>query len=148
MFKLDKKTLTELAGLGVGSAGAAYVQQKFLTKRNEDGSVMVDSEGNTVTLFGSGTTANMILDVAPAVIGLALQGQGSFLKEAGKGMIAASIGGLIKKQVPDLGITGLDTLLGQAPVNIEPTGSSDRPLMGYSSNSTDITYGDSGEMDF
>ena len=147
MFKLDKKTLTELAGLGVGSAGAAYVQQKFLVKRNEDGSPKVDAEGNPETLFGAGTTANMIVDIAPAVIGLALQGQGSFLKEAGKGMIAASIGGLIKKQVPDLGITGMDTLLGQVPA-IEPTGSSDRPLMGYSSNSTDFTSGDSGEMDF
>jgi hypothetical protein len=147
MFKLDKKTLTELAGLGVGSAGAAYVQQKFLVKRNEDGSPKVDAEGNPETLFGAGTTANMIVDIAPAVIGLALQGQGSFLKEAGKGMIAASIGGLIKKQVPDLGITGMDTLLGQVPV-VEPTGSSDRPLMGYSSNSTDFTSGDSGEMDF
>lgn len=134
MFKLDKKTLTELAGLGIGSAGAAYVQQKFLTK--EDGT----------SVFGEGQTAGILTDVAPAVIGLALQGQGSFLKEAGKGMIAASIGGLIKKNVPSLGITGMDTLLGE--VAAEPTGSSDRPLMGYSSSSYDITSGDAGEMDF
>jgi hypothetical protein len=136
MFKLDKKTLTELAGLGIGSAGAAYVQQKVLTK----------ADGTSV--FGEGQTATILADVAPAVIGLALQGQGAFLKEAGKGMIAASIGGLIKKNVPTLGINGLDTLLGQAPMEVEPTGSSDRPLMGYSSNSTDFTSGDSGEMDF
>lgn len=134
MFKLDKKTLTELAGLGIGSAGAAYVQQKFLTK--EDGT----------SVFGEGQTAGILTDVAPAVIGLALQGQGAFLKEAGKGMIAASIGGLIKKNVPTLGITGMDTLLGE--VAAEPTGSSDRPLMGYSSDSYDITSGDAGEMDF
>jgi len=135
MFKLDKKTLTELAGLGIGSAGAAYVQQKVLTK----------ADGTSV--FGEGQTATILADVAPAVIGLALQGQGAFLKEAGKGMIAASIGGLIKKNVPTLGINGMDTLLGEVPT-IEPTGSSDRPLMGYSSNSTDFTSGDSGEMDF
>jgi hypothetical protein len=135
MFKLDKKTLTELAGLGIGSAGAAYVQQKVLTK----------ADGTSV--FGSGQTAGILTDVAPAVIGLALQGQGAFLKEAGKGMIAASIGGLIKKNVP-LGISGMDTLLGEAATEVEPTGSSDRPLMGYSSNSTDFTSGDSGEMDF
>jgi hypothetical protein len=135
MFKLDKKTLTELAGLGIGSAGAAYVQQKVLTK----------ADGTSV--FGSGQTAGILTDVAPAVIGLALQGQGAFLKEAGKGMIAASIGGLIKKNVP-LGISGMDTLLGEVATEVEPTGSSDRPLMGYSSNSTDFTSGDSGEMDF
>lgn len=135
MFKLDKKTLTELAGLGIGSAGAAYVQQKVLTK----------ADGTSV--FGSGQTAGILTDVAPAVIGLALQGQGAFLKEAGKGMIAASIGGLIKKNVP-LGISGMDTLLGEVATEVEPTGSSDRPLMGYSSNSTDFTAGDSGEMDF
>ena len=41
----------------------------------------------------------------------------------------------------------MDTLLGEVPT-VEPTGSSDRPLMGYSSNSTDFTSGDSGEMDF
>jgi len=134
MFKLDKKTLTELAGLGIGSAGAAYVQQKFLTK----------ADGSSV--FGEGQTAGILTDVAPAVIGLALQGQGAFLKEAGKGMIAASIGGLIKKNVPTLGITGMDTLLGE--VAAEPTGSSDRPLMGYSSSSYDITSGDAGEMDY
>ena len=135
MFKLDKKTLTELAGLGIGSAGAAYVQQKVLTK----------ADGTSV--FGEGQTATILADVAPAVIGLALQGQGAFLKEAGKGMIAASIGGLIKKNVP-LGISGMDTLLGEVATEVEPTGSSDRPLMGYSSNSTDFTSGDSGEMDF
>lgn len=134
MFKLDKKTLTELAGLGIGSAGAAYVQQKVLIK----------ADGTSV--FGEGQTATILADVAPAVIGLALQGQGAFLKEAGKGMIAASIGGLIKKNVPTLGINGMDTLLGE--VNVEPTGSSDRPLMGYSSSSYDITSGDAGEMDF
>lgn len=145
MIKFDKKTLTELAGLGAGSAAAAYVQQKVLTKKNEDGSVMVDDEGNIVTIFGSGTTANLIVDIAPAAVGLFLQGQGSFLKEAGKGMIAASIGGLIKKNVPTLGIAGVDTLLGEVPSEVS---TDDRPLMGYSSSSYDTTSGDSGEMDF
>jgi hypothetical protein len=144
MFKLDKKTLTELAGLGAGSAAAAYVQQNILTKKNEDGSIMVDEAGNIVTLFGSGQTANLIVDIAPAAVGLFLQGQGSFLKEAGKGMIAASIGGLIKKSVPALGITGTDTLLG----TVEAPTTDDRPLMGYSSDSMDLTAGNAGEMDF
>lgn len=145
MIKFDKKTLTELAGLGAGSAAAAYVQQKVLTKKNEDGSVMVDDAGNIVTIFGSGTTANLIVDIAPAAVGLFLQGQGSFLKEAGKGMIAASIGGLIKKNVPTLGIAGVDTLLGEVPSDVS---TDDRPLMGYSSSAYDTTSGDSGEMDF
>jgi hypothetical protein len=66
------------------------------------------------------------------------------LKEAGKGMIAASIGGLIKKSVPALGITGTDTLLG----TVEAPTTDDRPLMGYSSDSMDLTAGNAGEMDF
>jgi len=35
MIKFNKSTLTELAGLGAGSAASAYVKQKVLVK--EDG---------------------------------------------------------------------------------------------------------------
>ena len=135
MIKFNKSTLTEIAGLGAGAVAGAYVSQKVLTKA--DGTYLV----------GAGATGKLISDLAPIAVGLLLQGQSNtFAKEAGKGMIAASIGGLIKKNVPTLGITGMDTLLGE--VAAEPTGSSDRPLMGYSSSAYDITSGDAGEMDF
>jgi len=112
MIKFNKNTLTELAGLGAGAATSAYVKQKLLTKA--DGS----------SLFGEGATAGILTDVAPVAVGLFLQGQkGIFLKEAGKGMIAESIGGLIKKNLH-------------------------RPMMGYSSSAYDDTSSDAGEMDF
>jgi hypothetical protein len=148
MIKFNKNTLTELAGLGSGAVGAAYVQQKLLIKRDEAGAPKVNADGEVETLFGAGATANLIVDIAPAAVGLFLQGQkGVFIKEAGKGMIAASVGGLIKKQFADtLGITGADTLLGE--VSMAETVSDDRPMMGYSSSAYDDTSSDAGEMDF
>lgn len=134
MIKFNKNTLTELAGLGAGAATSAYVKQKLLTK----------ADGTNV--FGEGQTAGILTDVAPVAVGLFLQGQkGVFLKEAGKGMIAESVGSLIKKNLP-LGITGTDTLLGEVPE--EMSSDDDRPLMGYSSSAYDDTSGDAGEMDF
>ena len=60
-------------------------------------------------------------------------------------MIAESIGGLIKKNLP-LGITGADTLLGE--VEMPSDMGDDRPMMGYSSSAYDDTSADAGEMDF
>ena len=134
MIKFNKETLTELAGLGAGAAGSAYVKQKLLLK--EDGT----------SVFGAGTTAGILTDAAPVVIGLLLQGQKGFVKEAGKGMIAESIGSIIKKQFPSLGLAGMDMpLMGvdNAPVNSDAT-----PLMGYSSDSYDYTSGDAGEINY
>ena len=88
MINFNKDTLIELAGLGAGAAGSAYVKQKLLTK----------ADGTSV--FGSGATAGILTDAAPVVVGLFLQGQSGFLKEAGKGMIAESIGSLIKTKFP------------------------------------------------
>jgi hypothetical protein len=134
MIKFNKNTLTELAGLGAGAATSAYVKQKLLTK----------ADGSSV--FGEGATSGILTDVAPVAVGLFLQGQkGIFLKEAGKGMIAESIGGLIKKNLP-LGITGADTLLGE--VEMASDMGDDRPMMGYSSSAYDDTSADAGEMDF
>lgn len=134
MIKFNKNTLTELAGLGAGAATSAYVKQKVFTKA--DGT----------SLFGEGATAGILTDVAPVVVGLFLQTQkGTFVKEAGKGMIAESVGSLIKKNLP-LGITGVDTLLGEVPESMPSQ--SDRPLMGYSSSAYDDTSGNAGEMDF
>ena len=134
MFKFDKKTLTELAGLGAGSVASAYVKQKLLTK----------ADGSSV--LGEGQVAKIGQDVAPIVVGLFMQGQGSFLKEAGKGMIAESVGSLIKSNVPALGIEGYDTLMGEAAAEV--VDSEDAPLMGYSSSSYDTTAADGGEMDY
>jgi len=106
MFKFDKKTLTELAGLGAGSVASAYVKQKVLVK----------ADGTSV--LGEGQIAKIGTDVAPILVGLFLQGQGSFLKEAGKGMIAESVGGLIKSNIPTLGVTGYDTLMGEAAAEV------------------------------
>lgn len=132
MIKFNKETLTELAGLGAGAAGSAYVKQRLLTK--EDGT----------SVFGSGQTASILTDAAPVVIGLLLQGQKGFVKEAGKGMIAESIGSLIKKQV---GLAGADMpLMGYdnaAPVNSDAT-----PLMGFSGDSYDYTAGEAGEINY
>jgi len=134
MFKFDKKTLTELAGLGAGSVASAYVKQKLLVK----------ADGSSV--LGEGQIAKIGTDVAPILVGLFLQGQGSFLKEAGKGMIAESVGSLIKSNIPTLGVTGYNTLMGEAAAEI--VDSEDAPLMGYSSSSYDTTAADGGEMDF
>ena len=134
MFKFDKKTLTELAGLGAGSVASAYVKQKVLVK----------ADGTSV--LGEGQIAKIGTDVAPILVGLFLQGQGSFLKEAGKGMIAESVGGLIKSNIPTLGVTGYDTLMGEAAAEV--VDSEDMPLMGYPSSSYDTTAADGGEMDF
>ena len=102
MIKFNKSTLTELAGLGAGSAASAYVKQKVLVK--EDGS----------SLFGAGRTGALLTDIAPIAVGLAMQGvKGTFAKEAGKGMIAESVGSLIKANVPQLGITGMDQMFGE-----------------------------------
>lgn len=134
MIKFNKETLVELAGLGAGAAGSAYVKQKLLTK--EDGT----------SVFGSGSTASILTDAAPVVIGLLLQGQKGFVKEAGKGMIAESIGSVIKKQFPTLGLAGMDMpLMGTdvAPVSSEAT-----PLMGFSGDSYDYTSGEAGEINY
>jgi len=102
MIKFNKSTLTELAGLGAGSAASAYVKQKVLVK--EDGS----------SVFGAGRTGALLTDIAPIAVGLAMQGvKGTFAKEAGKGMIAESVGSLIKANVPQLGITGMDPMIGE-----------------------------------
>ena len=84
---LSKSTLTELAGLGIGAVAAGYVKSNVLTK--EDGTPR----------FGEGKTGEIITSVAPVAVGLFLQGQGTLLKEAGKGMIAVGVGSLIGKQV-------------------------------------------------
>lgn len=134
MIKFNKETLTELAGLGAGAAGSAYVKQKLLVK--EDGT----------SVFGSSTTAGILTDAAPVVIGLLLQGQKGFVKEAGKGMIAESIGSIIKKQFPTLGLAGTDMpLMGynESPVNSDAT-----PLMGFSGDSYDYTSGEAGEINY
>jgi hypothetical protein len=147
MIKFNQNTLTELAGLGTGAVAASYVQQKLLIKRDESGAVKLNAAGKVETLFGAGTTADLIVDIAPAALGLFLQTQKQvFVKEAGKGMIAASIGGLIKKQFADtLGINGTEVLLNGAD---EMDSSDSMPMMGYSSDSYDTTSGNAGEMDF
>ena len=95
MFKFNKSTLTEIAGLGAGAVAGAYVSQKVLTKA--DGTFLI----------GAGPTGKLIADVAPIAVGLLLQGQSNlFAKEAGKGMIAQAAGTLIKSNFPSLGITG------------------------------------------
>jgi len=115
MIKFTKDTLTELAGLGSGAVGAAYVQQKVLIKRDESGAPVMNADGETETLFGAGRTADLLVDVAPTAVGLVLQGQkNKFVKEAGKGMIASSIGTLIKKNVlPSGTINGMDPMIGE-----------------------------------
>jgi hypothetical protein len=137
MIKFNKETLIELAGLGAGAAGSAYVKQKLLTK--EDGT----------SVFGAGTSAPILTDAAPVVIGLFLQGQSGFLKEAGKGMIAESVGSFIKKQFPTLGLAGMDMpLMGynEAP---DMTQNPSAPLMGYSAGDAyDYSSGEAGEINY
>lgn len=147
MIKFNQNTLTELAGLGSGAVAASYVQQKLLIKRDEAGAVILNDKGEVTTLFGAGATADLLVDIAPAALGLYLQTQKQvFIKEAGKGMIAAAIGGVIKKQFADtLGLTGTEVLLNGSD---SMDSSSDMPMMGYSSDSYDTTAGNAGEMDF
>lgn len=134
MIKFNKETLVELAGLGAGAAGSAYVKQKLLTK--EDGT----------SVFGSSQTAGILTDVTPVVVGLFLQGQSGFIKEAGKGMIAESVGSLIKKQI---GLAGVDSpLMGYNEAPEMPSNPS-APLMGYSAgDSYDYNSVEAGEIGY
>jgi hypothetical protein len=137
MFKFNKETLTEIAGLGTGAVAGAYVSQKVLTKA--DGTFLI----------GAGATGKIIADVAPIAVGLLLQGQSNlFAKEAGKGMIAQAAGTLIKSNFPSLGITGdyqptvmmsgtLDTGVDNPMISAVP-----------SDYLMDNTTGDAGEMDY
>ena len=142
MFKFNKSTLTEIAGLGAGAVAGAYVTQKVLTK--------TDAAGVTTYLVGSGTTGKLIADVAPIAVGLLLQGQSNlFAKEAGKGMIAQAAGSLIKSNFPTLGITGdgySDSVMMSGTLD---TGV-DNPMISAvpSSYLGDETSGDAGEMDY
>jgi hypothetical protein len=142
MFKFNKSTLTEIAGLGAGAVAGAYVTQKVLTK--------TDTAGVTTYLVGSGTTGKLIADVAPIAVGLLLQGQSNlFAKEAGKGMIAQAAGSLIKSNFPTLGITGdgySDNVMMSGTLD---TGV-DNPMISAvpSSYMSDDTSGDAGEMDY
>ena len=137
MFKFNKETLTEIAGLGTGAVAGAYVSQKVLTKA--DGTFLI----------GAGATGKIIADVAPIAVGLLLQGQSNlFAKEAGKGMIAQAAGTLIKSNFPSLGITGdyqptvmmsgtLDTGVDNPMISAVP-----------SDYLADNNGGDAGEMDY
>ena len=134
MIKFNKETLVELAGLGAGAAGSAYVKQKLLTK----------ADGTSV--FGAGQTASILTDATPVVVGLFLQGQSGFLKEAGKGMIAESIGSLIKAQI---GLAGMDSPLMGYDMATDNTPSPSAPLMGYSAGDAyDYTSGEAGEINY
>ena len=134
MIKFNKETLVELAGLGAGAAGSAYVKQKLLTK----------ADGTSV--FGSSQTASILTDATPVVVGLFLQGQKGFLKEAGKGMIAESVGSLIKAQI---GLAGVDSpLMGYNEAPEMPSNPS-APLMGYSAgDSYDYNSVEAGEIGY
>lgn len=138
MIKFNKETLIELAGLGAGAAGSAYVKQKLLTK--------TDAAGNVTSVFGDGTYASYLTDLSPVVIGLLLQGQKGFVKEAGKGMIAESVGSLIKKQI---GLAGVDSpLMGYNEAPEMPSNPS-APLMGYSAgDSYDYNSVEAGEIGY
>jgi hypothetical protein len=138
MIKFNKSTLTEIAGLGAGAVAGAYVSQKVLTKA--DGTYLV----------GSGMTGKLVADLAPIVVGLALQGQSNlFAKEAGKGMIAQAAGSFIKSKVPALGITGdgySDSVMMSGTLD---TGV-DNPMISAvpSDYLSDETGDSSGEMDY
>jgi len=143
MIKFNKSTLTEIAGLGAGAVAGAYVSQKVLTKA--DGTYLV----------GSGTTGKLVADLAPIVVGLALQGQSNlFAKEAGKGMIAQAAGNFIKSKVPTLGITGdssdysAGTMMSGLDTGVDNPMISAVPSSDFSAPSTDFTSGDAGEMDY
>ena len=149
MFKFNKETLTEIAGLGAGAVAGAYVTQKVLTKTNET----VDAAGVVTPgtyLVGSGKTGKLIADAAPIVVGLFLQGQSNlFAKEAGKGMIAQAAGSLIKSNFPTLGITGdgySDSVMMSGTLD---TGVDNPMISAVPSNYlADETSGDAGEMDY
>jgi len=138
MIKFNKSTLTEIAGLGAGAVAGAYVSQKVLTKA--DGTYLV----------GSGTTGKLVADLAPIVVGLALQGQSNlFAKEAGKGMIAQAAGSFIKSKVPALGITGDGYSDNVMMAGTLDTGV-DNPMISAvpSDYMSDETGSDAGEMDY
>ena len=149
MFKFNKSTLTEIAGLGAGAVAGAYVTQKVLTKTTET----VDAAGVVTPgtyLVGSGKTGKLIADAAPIVVGLFLQGQSNlFAKEAGKGMIAQAAGSLIKSNFPTLGITGdgySDNVMMSGTLD---TGVDNPMIAAVPSNYlADETSGDAGEMDY
>ena len=150
MFKFNKSTLTEIAGLGAGAVAGAYVTQKVLTKTNET----VDPAGVVTPgtyLLGSGTTGKLIADAAPIVVGLLLQGQSNlFAKEAGKGMIAQAAGSLIKSNFPALGIKGYDDYSANTMMSGTLDTGVDNPMISAvpSSYLADETSGDAGEMDY
>jgi hypothetical protein len=139
MFKFNKSTLTEIAGLGAGAVAGAYVSQKVLTKA--DGTFLI----------GAGATGKLISDVAPIAVGLLLQGQSNvFAKEAGKGMIAQAAGSLIKSNFPALGIKGYDGYSDNTMMSGTLDTGVDNPMISAvpSSYLSDDTSGDSGEMDY
>ena len=139
MFKFNKSTLTEIAGLGAGAVAGAYVSQKVLTKA--DGTFLI----------GAGATGKLISDVAPIAVGLLLQGQSNvFAKEAGKGMIAQAAGTLIKSNFPSLGIAGYDDYSANTMMSGTLDTGVDNPMISAvpSSYLGDETSGDSGEMDY
>ena len=150
MFKFNKSTLTEIAGLGAGAVAGAYVTQKVLTKTNET----KDAAGVVTPgtyLLGSGTTGKLIADAAPIVVGLLLQGQSNlFAKEAGKGMIAQAAGTLIKSNFPALGIKGYDDYSANTMMSGTLDTGVDNPMISAVSSSflADETSGDAGEMDY
>ena len=138
MFKFNKSTLTEIAGLGAGAVAGAYVSQKVLTKA--DGTFLI----------GAGATGKLVSDLAPIAVGLLLQGQSnSFAKEAGKGMIAQAAGTFIKSNLPGLGITGdgySDSVMMSGTLD---TGVDNPMISAVPSNYlADETSGDAGEMDY
>jgi hypothetical protein len=143
MFKFNKSTLTEIAGLGAGAVAGAYVTQKVLTK--------TDAAGVTTYLIGTGNTGAIIADVAPIAVGLLLQGQSNlFAKEAGKGMIAQAAGSLIKSNFPALGIKGYDGYSDNTMMSGTLDTGVDNPMISAvpSNYLADETSGDAGEMDY
>ena len=150
MFKFNKSTLTEIAGLGAGAVAGAYVTQKVLTKTNET----VDEAGTVIPgtyQLGSGKTGKLIADIAPIAVGLLLQGQSNlFAKEAGKGMIAQAAGSLIKSNFPTLGITGYNDYSANTMMSGNLDTGVDNPMIAAvpSDYLSDDTSGDSGEMDY
>ena len=150
MFKFNKTTLTEIAGLGAGAVAGAYVTQKVLTKTNET----VDPAGVVTPgtyLVGSGKTGKLIADAAPIVVGLFLQGQSNlFAKEAGKGMIAQAAGSLIKSNFPTLGINGYNDYSANTMMSGNLDTGVDNPMIAAvpSDYLSDDTSGDAGEMDY
>jgi len=150
MFKFNKSTLTEIAGLGAGAVAGAYVTQKVLTKTEET----VDATGKVTPgtyMLGSGTTGKLIADAAPIVVGLLLQGQSNlFAKEAGKGMIAQAAGTLIKTNFPALGIKGYDDYSANTMMSGTLDTGVDNPMISAvpSDYLSDQTGDSSGEMDY